>query len=104
MENFGPCKRLQYTGHATNLSYVFVIFCSCKIPCSHWGIRAQHACNAESCALLCTQGGEVAVNSVHIFPKNPEQLVVCSKTASVYIMTLQGQVIEHHTNLGTHSS
>ncbi|GAQ85941.1 hypothetical protein KFL_002620080 [Klebsormidium nitens] len=39
------------------------------------------------------RGGEVAVNSVHVFPKNPEQLVVCSKTSSVYIMTLQGQVV-----------
>jgi hypothetical protein len=62
------------------------------------------SCDAESCALSCMQGGEVAVNSVHIFPKNPEQLVVCSKTASVYIMTLQGQVIEHQRGLATHSS
>lgn len=32
------------------------------------------------------------MNSVHLFPKNTDHIVVCNKTSSVCIMTLQGQV------------
>jgi 1-acyl-sn-glycerol-3-phosphate acyltransferase len=38
------------------------------------------------------QGGEASVNSVHLFPKNSDHIVVCNKTSSINIMTLQGQV------------
>eukprot|EP00899_Mesostigma_viride_P015467 jgi/Mesvir1/23921/Mv10698-RA.1 len=41
-----------------------------------------------------TQGREVAANSVHIFPKNTEQLVVCNRSPTVFIMTMQGQVVK----------
>lgn len=40
------------------------------------------------------QGGDASVNSVHLFPKNADHIVVCNKTSSIYIMTLQGQVLE----------
>ncbi|CAL9096233.1 unnamed protein product [Musa acuminata var. zebrina] len=40
------------------------------------------------------RGGDASVNSVHLFPKNPEHIIVCNKTSSVYIMTLQGQVVK----------
>ncbi|MQL95253.1 hypothetical protein Taro_027918 [Colocasia esculenta] len=38
------------------------------------------------------RGGDAAVNSIHLFPKNTEHIIVCNKTSSIYIMTLQGQV------------
>lgn len=38
------------------------------------------------------QGGDASVNSVHLFPKSADHIVVCNKTSSIYIMTLQGQV------------
>ncbi|KAG5058241.1 hypothetical protein JHK86_013237 [Glycine max] len=40
------------------------------------------------------KGGDASVNSVHIFPKNTDHIVVCNKTSSIYIMTLQGQVVK----------
>ncbi|CAJ2639784.1 unnamed protein product [Trifolium pratense] len=40
------------------------------------------------------RGGDASVNSVYIFPKNTEHIVVCNKTSSIYIMTLQGQVVK----------
>ncbi|VAH76503.1 unnamed protein product [Triticum turgidum subsp. durum] len=40
------------------------------------------------------RGGDASVNSVHLFPKNSDHIVVCNKTSSIYIMTLQGQVVK----------
>ncbi|MEW5319795.1 MAG: hypothetical protein WDW38_010923 [Sanguina aurantia] len=36
--------------------------------------------------------GDTAVNSVHVFPQNVEQLLVCNRSSTVYLMTMQGQV------------
>lgn len=40
------------------------------------------------------RGGDASINSVHLFPKNADHIVVCNKTSSIYIMTLQGQVVK----------
>ncbi|KAK9929904.1 hypothetical protein M0R45_026974 [Rubus argutus] len=40
------------------------------------------------------RGGDASVNSVHLFPKSTDHIVVCNKTSSIYIMTLQGQVVK----------
>ncbi|KAH8494804.1 hypothetical protein H0E87_021275 [Populus deltoides] len=40
------------------------------------------------------RGGDASVNSVHLFPKNTDHIVVCNKTSSICIMTLQGQVVK----------
>lgn len=50
-----------------------------------------------------TTTGEVAINSVHLFPQNQDQLVVCNRSSTVYIMTMQvswgwhiaGQFVAH---------
>lgn len=36
--------------------------------------------------------GELAVNNVHLFPQNLDQLVVSNRSSTVFIMTMQGQV------------
>lgn len=35
---------------------------------------------------------EQSVNSVHLNPQNVDQVIVCTRSPSVFIMTLQGQV------------
>nr|GLL42376.1 suppressor of mec-8 and unc-52 protein homolog 1 [Ipomoea trifida] len=40
------------------------------------------------------RGGDASVNSVHLYPKNTDHIVVCNKTSSIYLMTLQGQVVK----------
>ncbi|XP_075517247.1 suppressor of mec-8 and unc-52 protein homolog 1 isoform X1 [Primulina tabacum] len=40
------------------------------------------------------RGGDASVNSIHLFPKNTDHIIVCNKTSSIYIMTLQGQVVK----------
>ncbi|KAB1210925.1 WD40 repeat-containing protein SMU1 [Morella rubra] len=40
------------------------------------------------------RGGDASVNSVHVFPKTSDHIIVCNKTSSIYIMTLQGQVVK----------
>ncbi|XP_024461049.1 suppressor of mec-8 and unc-52 protein homolog 1 isoform X1 [Populus trichocarpa] len=40
------------------------------------------------------RGGDASVNSVHLFPKNTDHIVVCNMTSSVCIMTLHGQVVK----------
>jgi hypothetical protein len=42
------------------------------------------------------QGGDASINSVHLFPKNTDHIVVCNKTSAIYIMTFQGQVCDQH--------
>lgn len=49
-------------------------------------------CNFASSLHFDLQGGDASVNSVHLSPKNPDHVIVCNKTSSIYLMTLQGQV------------
>lgn len=39
-----------------------------------------------------SSSGDVAINSVALFPANQDQVVVCNRTSTVFLMTLQGQV------------
>lgn len=79
--------------------YVFSYFC---FP---WSVYLILICNLF---YLLFQGGDASVNSVHLFPKNTEHIIVCNKTSSIYIMTLQGQVLNalleqgNVTNLSIH--
>ncbi len=37
-------------------------------------------------------GGERAVLDVHLHPHNVDHLIVCTRSSTVFLMTLQGQV------------
>eukprot|EP00877_Chromochloris_zofingiensis_P003278 jgi/Chrzof1/12951/Cz07g13200.t1 len=41
-----------------------------------------------------TVGSEVAINSVHLHPMHPDQLFVCNRSSTLFLMTMQGQVIK----------
>lgn len=41
-----------------------------------------------------TSSGEVSVSTVHFYPRNAEQVIVCNKSSTIFLMTLQGQVVK----------
>jgi len=44
---------------------------------------------------------EVPIHSVSVMPRNQEQLVICNRSNTVYIMNLQGQVIKSFSSGNT---
>lgn len=43
-------------------------------------------------------GGEEAVNSIHTLPSHPNQLLVCSRSNTLTLMNMQGQVVKSLTS------
>ena len=41
-----------------------------------------------------TQSSEASVSSIHFYPQNPDQLIVCNRSSTVFIMTLHGHVVK----------
>lgn len=45
-----------------------------------------------------TSSSEVAVRSVYINPQNHDQIIVCTHSSTIYVMTLHGQVVKTFTS------
>ncbi|CAI9102555.1 OLC1v1000844C1 [Oldenlandia corymbosa var. corymbosa] len=73
-----------------------VITASSDFTVKVWDVRnAECLRTFKPPPLFLNGGGDVALNSVHLFPKNPDDhIVVCNRSSYVYIMTLQGQVVK----------
>jgi WD40 repeat-containing protein SMU1 len=69
-----------------------VLTCSSDGAIKIWDAKTSE--NINTFRPPCEVGHEITINTVIMHPKNPEHFIVCNRSATVYIMSLQGQLVQ----------
>ncbi|KAJ6847233.1 uncharacterized protein M6B38_281335 [Iris pallida] len=90
----------EFRGHSSYVNHAIftsdgsrIITASCDCTVKVWDMKTTD-CLQTFKPPPPLRGGDASVNSVHLSPKNTEHIIVCNKTSSIYLMTLQGQVVK----------